>query len=259
MVNANTVRVVVIIQSRMGASRLPGKSLIDVHGKPLIWHVIERVRHAKEVDGIMLATTKEKVDDPLADFFKSIGVRAYRGDLNDVLDRYYQAAKAAKADVVVRVTGDCPLVDPSIIDEVIGIFKKGNYDYVSNCQEPWMDGFDVEVFSFKALETAWNEASMASEREHVTPYIRNNPKFKKYFLKNDPWFEGQQCSVDRIEDLEFVRVVYAELLKQGKDHAFSYKDVKELLIKNPKIRAINKHSIVNEGYKKSLKEDKKIK
>jgi spore coat polysaccharide biosynthesis protein SpsF (cytidylyltransferase family) len=248
-----------IITVRMGASRLPGKSLMDIHGHPLIWHVIERVKHAKEVEAIMLATTREKVDDPLADFFKSIDVQVYRGDLNDVLDRYYQAAKIARADVVIRVTGDCPLVDPSIIDEAVKLFKSGNYDYVSNCQEPWMDGFDVEVFSFNALETAWKEATMTSEREHVTPYIRNTTKFKKYFLENDPWFEGQQCSVDRIEDLEFVRAVYAELFKQKKDHRFSYEDVKEVLTKNPKIREINKNSIVNEGYKKSLKEDKKIK
>lgn len=253
------MQVAVIIQSRMGASRLPGKSLMDVHGKPLIWHVIERVKHAKEVDDILLATTREKVDDSLANFFNSIGVKVYRGDIIDVLDRYYQAAKTVKSDVVVRITGDCPLVDPNLIDEAIRIFKKGKYDYVSNCQEPWMDGFDVEVFSFKALEDAWNNATMASEREHVTPFIRNNQKFKKYFLKNDPWFEGQQCSVDRIEDLEFIRAVYSEIFKQGKDHTFTYKDVKEILIKNPSIRQINKSSIVNEGYKKSLKEDKKIK
>lgn len=253
------MHVVVIIQSRMDASRLPGKSLMDIHGKPLIWHVIERVKNAKEVDTILLATTEEAVDDPLANFFESIKVNVYRGDLNDVLDRYYQAAKMSNADVVVRVTGDCPLIDPKIIDEAIEIFKKGNHDYVSNCQEPWMDGFDVEVFSFKALEDAWKNAKLASEREHVTPYIRNNKKFRKHFLKNDPWFSGKQCSVDRKEDLEFIWAVYSELLKKGKDHKFTYKDVKEILIDDPSILEINKSSTVNEGYKKSLKEDKKIK
>jgi spore coat polysaccharide biosynthesis protein SpsF (cytidylyltransferase family) len=252
------MKTVIIIQSRMGASRLPGKSLMEIAGRPLIWHVIERARHSKEAQEIVLATTVERVDDKIAEFAKNNGIKCFRGSLDDVLDRYYQAAKAAKADIVVRITGDSPLVDPLLINEAIRIFKTGNYDYVSNGQKPWMDGFDVEVFSFAALEDAWKNAAMASEREHVTPHIKNNAKSRKYYMKNDPRFANLQCSVDRKEDLEFVREIYKEMLGSGKDHIFTYKDVIGLLEKRSELREINKNSIVNEGYSKSLREDRKV-
>jgi spore coat polysaccharide biosynthesis protein SpsF (cytidylyltransferase family) len=253
------MKTVIVIQSRMGASRLPGKSLMDIEGKPLIWHVVERARRSRESDEVVLATTTEKADDGIAEFAKNNGIQCFRGSLEDVLDRYYQAAKAAKADVVVRVTGDSPLVDPLLIDEAVGIFKGGKYDYVSNGQKPWMDGFDVEVFSFAALEDAWKNAAMASEREHVTPYLKNNAKFRRFYMKNDPRFDGVQCSVDRKEDLEFVRAVYREMLGSGKGHTFSYKDVMALLERRPELLEMNKNSVVNEGYYKSLTEDRKVK
>lgn len=253
------MKTAIIIQARMGSSRLPGKSLMEIEGKPLIWHVVERARRSKEADEVVLATTVERVDDRLAEFAKNNGIRFFRGTLDDVLDRYYCAAKEVNADIVVRVTGDCPLVDPLLIDEALRIFKTGKYDYVSNGQEPWMDGFDVEVFSFSALEDAWKNAKMASEREHVTPHIKNNPKNRKFYMKNDPRFDGIQCSVDRREDLEFVKAIYKDMLNGGKDHMFTYKDVMALLEKRPELLKINRGSVVNEGYFKSLKEDKKIK
>ncbi|HNT60580.1 MAG TPA: glycosyltransferase family protein [Candidatus Bilamarchaeaceae archaeon] len=252
------MKTVIIIQARMGSARLPGKSLMEIEGKPLIWHVVERAKHSKEANKVVLATTMEKIDDGLAEFAKKNGVKCFRGSLEDVLDRYYHAAKEANADVVIRVTGDCPLVDPFLVDEAVRIFKRGKYDYVGNGQEPWMDGFDVEVFSFKALEDAWKNAIMASEREHVTPYIKNNSKNRKFYMKNDPRFDGIQCSVDRREDLEFVRAIYRKMLVIGKDHTFTYKDVMVLLEKRPELLRINKGSVVNEGYFKSIKEDKKV-
>jgi len=253
-----SLKTVIIIQARMSSTRLPGKSLLDLCGKPLIWHVVERAKHSKEANVVILATTDHESDAPLYEFAKKAGFDCFRGDLNDVLDRYYQAAKSIQAGIIVRVTGDSPLVDPGIIDEAVRIFKSGNYDYVSNGQQPWMDGFDAEVFSFKALEDAWKNAKMASEREHVTPYIKNNEKFRRFFMNNDPWFGNLQCSVDRPNDLEFIRSIYDILLKQGKDHIFSYDDVKAVLVKNPKLLEINKGAVVNEGYAKSLKEDHKI-
>ena len=252
------MKTAIIIQARMGSTRLPGKSLMEIEGKPLIWHVVERARRSRETDEVVLATTSERIDDGLAEFAKKNGIKCFRGSLDDVLDRYYQAAKEAKAEIVVRITGDCPLVDPFLVDEAAKIFKSGKYDYVSNCQEPWMDGFDVEVFSFEALEDAWKNAVMASEREHVTPYIKNKPKNRKFYMKNDPRFAGIQCSVDRPKDLDFVREIYKEMLESGKDHAFTYKDVMKLLERKPELLKINKDSIVNEGYLKSLKEDKKV-
>lgn len=249
----------IVIQARMGSTRLPGKSLMEIEGKPLIWHVIERAKHSKEANAIILATTTEKEDAPLAETASSTGIRCYRGSVDDVLERYYMAAKSAGAKIIVRITGDSPLVDPFLIDEAIKIFKKGHYDYVSNGEQPWMDGFDVEVFSFKALEDAWKNATMASEREHVTPYIKNGAKFRRFFMKNDPRFANLQCSVDRENDLKFVSAIYKIFLERGKDHKFTYNDVIELLEEKPELLKINEGSVVNEGYFKSLKEDKKVK
>lgn len=251
--------VAIIIQARMGSTRLPGKSLLDVCGKPLIWHVISRALKSDEASAVILATTTDKIDDPLHKLALDFGFTCFRGDPDDVLDRYYQAAKSIKAKIIVRITGDSPLVDPHIIDEAVRIIKKENYDYVSNGQQPWMDGFDVEVFTFAALENAWKNAKMASEREHVTPYLRNSGNFKIYYLKNDPWFANLQLSVDRPNDLELIRKIYALLLKDDKDHDFSSLDIKNLLLAHTALLQINKGAKINEGYEKSLKEDKKIK
>lgn len=243
----------------MSSTRLPKKSLMDVCGKPLIWHVVERAKHSKSANIAVLATTSDASDDQIYDYAVKNSIVVFRGDLNDVLDRYYQAAKKFNADIVVRITGDSPLVDPALIDVAVDTLNSGAYDYVSNSKEPWMDGFDVEAFTFNALEDAWKNAVMASEREHVTPYIRNKMINRIHYLENDPWFDGVHLSVDNVDDLGLVRKIYSAILDSGKDHVFSYLDVKELLTANPDLLKINKNSIVNEGYVKSLKEDKKIK
>lgn len=246
--------IAVIIQARMGSTRLPGKSLMDLCGKPLIMRVVERAKLSKLASQVVLATTTDKRDDALAAFARQNGVPCFRGSVDDVLDRYYRAAKEFDASVVVRITGDCPLIDPKLIDESIALLRREKCDYAGNASEPWMDGFDVEVFTFKALEKAWKNASMASEREHVTPYIRNNPAFKKCFLENDSRLKGAHCSVDTRQDLNFVRAVYAKLSKKN----FGYKDVIALLEKQPELLKMNAGSIVNAGYAKSLREDKKV-
>lgn len=253
------MKTIAIIQARMGSTRLPGKSLLPIGGKPLIWHVVERSRQAKKVDAVVLATTKDRSDDGIADFAGKNGIECFRGNTEDVLDRFYQAAKKYGAGMVVRITGDSPLVDPALIDKAVGMLVKGKLDYVSNSKPPWMDGFDVEAFTFAALERAWKEAGMASEREHVTPYIRDSGKFRVGFMENDPALDGVQCSVDRKEDLEFVREIIKRMAEGGKGEGFTYKDVIALLKREPRLRDINRQSVVNEGYYKSLKEDRRIK
>jgi spore coat polysaccharide biosynthesis protein SpsF (cytidylyltransferase family) len=253
-------KTVVIIQARMGSTRLPGKSLADVCGNPLIWHVVQRAKQAKSVDEVIIATSVDSSDDLLYDFAVGNGIKCIRGNLEDVLDRYHYAAKKSGAGIIVRITGDSPLVDPVLIDSAVNKLKDEDRDYISNSQQPWMDGFDVEAFRFSALEKAWNEAELASEREHVTVFIRNHPeKFDIGYMKNDPWFGDKQLSVDRNNDLELIRKIYSEMLKKGLDHKFSYKDVKQLFFDNPELADVNKSSIINEGYLKSLKEDKKVK
>jgi len=252
-------KVVIIIQARMGSTRLPGKSLMPIEGKPIIWHVVERAKKAKEADSVVLATTTEKSDDELADFAKLNGISFFRGSLDDVLGRYYNAAKQSGASIIVRITGDSPLVDPALIDEAIALLKKGKYDYTANSQQPWMDGFDVEAFAFAALEKAWKEAQMQSEREHVTLYIRNSGKFRLDYIRNDPRLEHVHCSIDREKDLKFVREIYRLLLQKGLDHKFSYKDVIALLEEKPELLRINSDSVINEGMYKSLREDRKVK
>ncbi len=252
------MKVGAIIQARMSSSRLPGKSLMEIEGNALVWHVVERLKKAKQLSVIILATSTDPADGMLNNIAAAQNIEFYAGDLNDVLDRYYQAAKKHKLGVIVRITGDCPLIDPYLLDESIKEFQKRKCDYLSNSKEPWADGFDIEVFTFEALENAWKNAKMASEREHVTPYIRNNAATTHY-IPNDPRLEKVHCSVDKIEDLEFVRRIYAHFLSSSRDHEFTQKEVIELLEKNPDIKRINQDSIINEGYAKSLKNDKKVK
>jgi spore coat polysaccharide biosynthesis protein SpsF len=249
----------VIVQARMGSSRLPGKTLAIVAGKPMLAHVIERLKGARLLQGIVVATTTKKADDAIAKLAEKLGVYVFRGSEGDVLDRYYQAFRKYPADVIVRVSSDCALTDPHVVDKVVSHYLKGNYDYVSNIlKRTYPDGLDVEVFSFKALEKAWQEAKWASEREHVTPYIHRNPnKFRLANVENEVDLSHLRWTVDWKEDLEFVRQVYKHLYKEGQ--IFYMEDVLELLKKHPDLKKINQGIATNEGYAKSLKEDKIVK
>lgn len=248
-------KVVAIIQARMGSTRLPGKVMEEIAGKPMLYHVINRAKHAKELDDIVIATTNLKEDSQILDFASELGVRSYAGSENDVLDRYYQAAIMSKADVIVRITADCPLADPNVIDKVVRYYLINDFDYVGTSIIPtYPDGIDVEVFSFTSLKKAWSEAKLSSEREHVTPYIWKNPNiFRIGNLKNDEDISYMRWSVDEQRDLEFVREVYKKLYV--KDTLFYMEDVVDLLMKNPELMDINKDIVRNEGYLKSLEED----
>ncbi len=241
----------VLIQARMGSSRFPGKVLEDLSGHPMLWHVVNRVRRAGRVDKVVVATTDRAVDDAIARFCEREGVGCFRGSEHDVLDRFYQAARANRADVVVRITADCPLIDPAVIDKVLARFERGDCDYACNIMRyTYPDGLDTEVFSFEALERAWREANKPSEREHVTPYLRSD-KFRTANVESETPVSPVQCrwTVDHPADLEFVRKVYEALSGNGE---FGFREVFDLLKERPNLATIQAETITNEGYYKSL-------
>jgi len=242
--------ILAIIQARMGSSRFPGKTLAEISGKPMLWHVVRLVRAARAVDEVVVATTCVASDDPIARFCQREGIACFRGSEDDVLDRFYQAAKEKHADAIVRITADCPLIDSEVIDRVVTRFQEARSDYASNtlrCTYP--DGLDTEVFSFAALERAWSEAVKPSEREHVTPYLLSG-KFRTVNVESEaPVPLGtHRWTVDYPSDLEFVRKIYAELSENG---GFGYRDVLDLLHRRPDLSVIPA-IISNEGYYSSL-------
>ena len=184
------------------------------------------------------------------------GIPYFRGSEDDVLDRYYQAAKYFRADVIVRITADCPLIDSTVIDKVVRVFQTGKYDYVSNTIQPtYPDGLDTEAFRFDTLEQTWHEASLKSEREHVTPYIWKHPNiFRLFNVKHEQDLSGLRWTVDVPEDLEFARRVFKYL---SVDPRFGMEDVLALLRDHPELNQLNARFKRNQGYEKSLNEDRK--
>ena len=247
--------VIAIVQARMGSTRLPGKVLLNLENQTVLEHVIERVKSSKHIDDVIVATTISKDDLRIVVLCANLGISIYCGSEDDVLDRYYQAAKLFKADNIVRITSDCPVIDPKIIDDAITLHLKNNADYTSNTlNETYPDGEDVEVFTFAALKTAWKNAKLVSEREHVTPYIRNNPDVFKYTsLEYKGNLSQKRWTLDNAEDLEFLRLVYKYLY--SKNSLFGMDDILSLIDEKPEIEEINHHIIRNEGYLKSLRED----
>lgn len=252
------MKVTAIMQVRTGSTRFPNKVLKEILGKSMLEHTIERVKKAKLIDEIIIATTTERQDDIIEKWANDNGLKCYRGSTEDVLDRYYQAAKKFKVDPIVRLEPDDPLKDPTVVDKIIKFYldNKDKLDYASNTiKSTFPEGQDVEIFSFAALERAWTEAKKSSEREHVTPYIWNHPD--KFRLANVV-HEGENLAhlrwtVDYPDDLEFVRQVYARLYKKGK--IFSMQDILDLLKKHPELAKINEGHAHYEGYLKSVRED----
>jgi glutamate-1-semialdehyde 2,1-aminomutase/spore coat polysaccharide biosynthesis protein SpsF len=233
---------------------------MKIMGKPLLWHLLERLKNAKLIDRIIVATTFNPKDKVILNFVKDYGIEVFCGDEDDVLDRFYKVALKASIKNIVRVTPDCPLLCPEIVDKVVKEYLKGGYDYVSNTLVyTYPNGCDVEVFSFRALEKAWKECKDSVDREHVTTYIRNSGKFKIKNVENEEPVDPceYKWSVDRIQDLEFVRQVYKHLYRDGK--IFSYKDIMKLLKKYPEIKRINNKAVINEGYYRSFLDVSKVK
>lgn len=245
-----------IVQARNSSSRLPGKVLKPILGKPMILHELERLQHSKRIDKIVLATSQDESDNGLAKIVVDNGFEAYRGSLDDVLDRYYQCAKQYQSEHVVRITGDCPVIDWRIVDAIIGVHLTEGNDYTATSEE-YPDGLDTEIVRFSSLEQAWKAARMSSEREHVTLYIRNHAdQFRCGQMACQQNLSQMRWTVDEPQDFEFIRQVYEELYGQNND--FSMQDILQLLKRNPELLAINQGIQRNEGLLKSLEEDKEI-
>ena len=250
------MKTLAILQARVTSSRLPGKVLKPIMGRPMLALQIERVLRSKNIDQLIIATSTDRSDDRLATFCLDMNVHCYRGSLKDVLDRFYQAAQTCKPDHIVRITGDCPLIDPEVIDEVIAFYLNGDYDYASNSVEPtFPDGLDVEIFRFSALEGAWKEACLPSQREHVTPFIHQQPnRYRIGHYKNTEDLSHLRWTVDEPEDFDLVNKIYEELYPAEPN--FRMADVLHLLQQRPEWLTINKQFERNEGFIKSLHEDR---
>ena len=248
-------RVLAILQARTSSSRLPGKVLKPILGRSMLELQIERLLRCKKIDHFVVATSTNSSDDDLAELCVRLGLSVYRGSLDDVLSRFAQAAQPYAPEVIVRLTGDCPLADPNLIDEVVKEFLLGEYDYLSNCKPAtFPDGLDVEVFHYKVLLEANAEAVLPSHREHVTPFIRLQTErysVGNYAAKVDHSY--MRWTVDEAEDYVFVKRVY-ELLYPGKPD-FNSEDVKLLLKSAPELMLINANFERNEGVRKSLQAD----
>ncbi|MGO9366037.1 MAG: cytidylyltransferase domain-containing protein [Terriglobales bacterium] len=227
-----------IVQARMGSTRLPRKVLADIQGHPMLWYVIHRARAATTVDEVVVATTTQSRDQAIVDFCRENGVSCFRGREEDVLDRYYQAALEREADVVVRITSDCPLIDPSIIDKVVRSFLLGQCDYASNVMvRTYPRGLDTEVMTLRALEQAWINAGEPYQRVHVTPYIYENPStFRLLSVTGDGDYSQYRWTVDTEQDLELVRAVYTRL--KGRECYLD--DVLKLMDREPGLADINR-------------------
>jgi glutamate-1-semialdehyde 2,1-aminomutase len=229
----------------MGSTRLPGKVIKKINGKPLIEILLHRLSRAKKIDKIILATSVSKENDSLTETVEKLGFEVFRGSEDDVLDRYYEAAKPYSLEAVVRITGDCPIIDPLLVDEVIGFFQGKNMHYVSNGDPPtYPDGLDTEVFTFEALEAAHKQATEPFEREHVTPFIRTNGQFNQANYSNKTDHSGERWTLDDPEDFEVINYIIKHF---APDLNFSWKDVLELKQFHPEYFEANRGTKRNEG------------
>lgn len=249
--------IVAILQARFSSTRLPGKVLLDVYGKPMIIRQIDRILESKNIDKLILATSLNSDDDELCETVsKYRDLEIYRGDLDNVLDRFYQSVRHIKPQGVVRLTGDCPLADAEIIDQVIELHIKCSNDYTSNTLPPsYPDGFDVEIFSFKALSDAWKYATLPSELEHVTSYMRKNPeKYKIGNLQSNKDYSNMRLTVDEIEDYDLILQVYKNFTP---NILFSFEEIIAFLQNNKALLKINSMHLRNSGSFSSIVKDRK--
>jgi spore coat polysaccharide biosynthesis protein SpsF len=232
-------RTVALVQARVGSTRLPGKVLMHVAGAPLLAHVVDRTRRARRVDEVVVATTTQPGDDSIERLALARGWPVTRGSEDDVLDRFVQAARVHDAGVVVRITADCPLMDPTIIDDVIDAYAAGDWDYASNTldERTYPRGLDVEVIGRDALERAWRDDADPARREHVTPYVYRHPELFRLLPVPGPIDASQhRWCVDTPEDLHLVRWIYAAL---GRDD-FGWREALHVVEQHPEWEAINR-------------------
>ncbi len=251
--------ILAILQARVSSTRLPGKILRPIMGVPMLERHLDRLRSVRNIDRLIVATSVEKSDLPVAALCRELGIDCFRGSLDNVLDRFYHATESYNPDVIVRLTGDCPLADPGVIDGGIDYFLKSDYDYVSNSLErTYPIGLDFEVFRFKCLREAWQEARLPSELEHVTPFIYNRPeRYSIGHFRNDVNQSHHRWTVDEPEDFRFVTAVYDALYPLNSQ--FTMRDILDLLASRPELTEINYHIVHGAGYQKSLCEDAQYK
>lgn len=234
----------------MTSTRLPGKVLKEVLGRPLLSYQIERLRRVQEIEQIVLATTTNQEDDPIVVFCEKEGVSIYRGSEDDVLDRYYKAATQYNADPIMRITADCPLLDLDVVRSVIAKYREGEYQYIVTGPR-FAEGFDCEMFSFAMLELAWKNATKKYEREHCTMFLHNHPEFcKKFTLENATDDSRYRVTVDEPQDFEVVKTILEALYPVNP--AFTGAEVKAFLDSHSEIMALNSTIIRNEGLQKSI-------
>jgi spore coat polysaccharide biosynthesis protein SpsF (cytidylyltransferase family) len=247
-------RVIAVVQARLGSTRLPGKALAPVAGRPMLAHVLARAAAVPGVDRVVLATTVSPEDDALVEVARGAGAAWVRGSAEDVLDRFRSAIEAHPADAVVRVTGDCPLLDPAVSGLVLAEYlrRPDALDYASNVHPPtYPDGLDTEVVSRAALEAAWREARLGSDREHVTPFIWRQPgRFRLASVAGAPDLSGLRWTVDDARDLALVRAVHDALAPDGR-RLFGLGEVLDLLRARPDLTSINAGTRRNEGFERS--------
>jgi spore coat polysaccharide biosynthesis protein SpsF len=252
------IEVLAILQARFGSTRLPGKVLRPILGKPMLGRQLERVAHASTVDKLIVATTLDASDNAIQELCATAGITCFRGDRDDLLDRFYQASKPFKPKHVVRLTGDCPLLDSTLIDGVVQFYLDGSYDYASNAIRPtFPDGLDVEVFGFRALVEAWSEAKLPSQREHVTSFIYSQPeRYRIGHFMSDNDLAHLRWTVDEVEDFDLVHRIYEDLYPKNPN--FKTSDILQLIENHPELKTLNKHFRRNEGYESSLRKDQQL-
>ncbi len=237
------MKTVIIVQARITSTRLPKKILLPVLNKPLLEYQVERLRRVRLSDDLVIATTENEADEPIVELCRKLQVPYFRGPEEDVLARYFGAAQEFKADTVVRITSDCPLIDPEIVDKVIDVFNEhqDRYDYVTNClQRTYPRGMDIEVLPFSVLKEVYAEAVAAAEREHVTLFIYSRPgRYRLGSVVNDVDYSNYRLTVDTREDFELIKLLFEKIYPSKP--LFNLQDILNLLLANPEWAAINAH------------------
>jgi spore coat polysaccharide biosynthesis protein SpsF len=254
------MKTLAIVQARLGSSRFPGKVLQPILGRPMLWYIVDRLRHVPSVASIVVAVPDGPKDAPLRQFCQENGIQSFSGNEFDVLDRFYRAAKEYGGDPILRITADCPLVDPALIQELIEIYQRGNYDHIGvatgagadHLQEGrFPDGLDCECFSFAALERSWREATDVRDREHVTRYMWHNPHlFRCNNLMAKRPYPKFRLTVDHLDDFLLVTKIYESLYSP--DRPFLLDDVMNFLNKNPQLLEINRRVAEISNYRAVL-------
>lgn len=248
-----------MIQARCGSTRLPNKVLMDLAGKPALQRMIERVQKSKYLDEVIVITSIEKSNFPILKLCVEMGVRIGIGSEDDVLDRFYQTARLLSPEYVIRLTADCPCFDSELLDDAIEKLDLSS-DYCYMLSETLADGLDFEIIKFDALKKAWKESSMTHQREHVTAYITENKEIFRLqdYVSPIGYFGQHRWTIDEIEDYELVKKIYQHFVLEEKTEDFGYREILQFLEDNSQLQLINNMYRRNEGYEKSLKEDRLI-